>query len=603
MEWLMSTITMNNSMSERDCVYSRDYFRDQIKKLVEDRKIVIDEFNKDIKMIEENFAAVVAAKSNDQTPIETLCEGVTTQHDVANRKASGKDFLCYMYRRNELFKAYETKMKAWSKNFYDVFKNYENDIKTWGENDKGWMIGGTRRDWKNSRTCRYWVDLWVGVITPKKIKKRWINRYQHKYNSTSEEFKEYISSIDSEAHSKLSKWHWILDPLQPGHGGNDMLKFVKSLKTGSTPENDFILEPELASSFELRGCSTKLEDPKCQPFKQYITDLQQVAKAQSLMYSMHRYSKFKSYYKVEGSPRRRLIDRIITDTTNLQNYYEATIELRVKQNQCIDKVLNQINTAYSGSGAGITEGSANYFEQTTSGDTSVTKDKNITKPKLKSSTLPPMKFSLNSLKSGFKVSETNIDGTQSNGSGSLDSGESSALAARTKALQDANAAARSKGIEVDKIDEKQRSDLRKSNLFSSIGSGNSNLGSLQSSPLNDLKSKTAIGEGGFTDQPKTNLDSIKPVSSFEPSTGTGAASGVGTGYGSSTNPNNNDSTGMSDEEKDRISANYERTKGEYKTKEEDSLFKVLSKTYMRSLDKILKRKKDTDEELPATPKP
>ena len=52
---------------------------------------------------------------------------------------------------------------------------------------------------------------------------------------------------------------------------------------------------------------------------------------------------------------------------------------------------------------------------------------------------------------------------------------------------------------------------------------------------------------------------------------------------------------MSDEEKDRMAANYDRTKSEYKTSEDDTLFQVLSKTYVRNLDKILTRKKKLDE--------
>ena len=53
---------------------------------------------------------------------------------------------------------------------------------------------------------------------------------------------------------------------------------------------------------------------------------------------------------------------------------------------------------------------------------------------------------------------------------------------------------------------------------------------------------------------------------------------------------------MSDEERDRMSANYDRTKTDYKTKDDDSLFQVVSKTYIRNLDKILVRKKRLDEE-------
>ncbi len=51
--------------------------------------------------------------------------------------------------------------------------------------------------------------------------------------------------------------------------------------------------------------------------------------------------------------------------------------------------------------------------------------------------------------------------------------------------------------------------------------------------------------------------------------------------------------GMNDEEKDVVLANYERTRGEYKEDESDSLFEKISKAYVRNLDRILvKRKTD-----------
>jgi hemerythrin-like domain-containing protein len=50
-----------------------------------------------------------------------------------------------------------------------------------------------------------------------------------------------------------------------------------------------------------------------------------------------------------------------------------------------------------------------------------------------------------------------------------------------------------------------------------------------------------------------------------------------------------------------MSANYDRSKGEYKTKEDDTLFQVLSKTYVRNLDKILTRKKKLDEDAASAP--
>jgi hypothetical protein len=62
-----------------------------------------------------------------------------------------------------------------------------------------------------------------------------------------------------------------------------------------------------------------------------------------------------------------------------------------------------------------------------------------------------------------------------------------------------------------------------------------------------------------------------------------------------------DPSGLSDEEKDIMSANYDRNKGDYKTSEDDSLFLVVSKTYVRNLDKVLTRKKKLDDDSASSP--
>lgn len=52
-----------------------------------------------------------------------------------------------------------------------------------------------------------------------------------------------------------------------------------------------------------------------------------------------------------------------------------------------------------------------------------------------------------------------------------------------------------------------------------------------------------------------------------------------------------DSSGMNDEEKEVVFANYERQKSIYREDITDSLFERISKAYVRNLDKILVRKK------------
>lgn len=616
MEWLMSTLTMSDSMSNRDCVYAKDYFRDKMKELVNERKVIINAFNADIKIVEDNYAAVLAAKENDQTPINTLCDETTTQHDVASRKASGKDFLCYMYRRNELFKAYEISMKDWSKKMYDIFFNYENDIKNWGESNKSWTIGGRGWDWKSARTCRYWVDLLVGVITPKKLKNRWIDRSRMKVENSNELFNKYIVTIDTGAADRVKRWRWMLDPLHPGSENMSVENYLKSLRDSSIPEAEFIHEPEMAASYELRGCITKVNDPSCVRYKKYIEDLSQIALAQKIMYSTHNKRKYKSYYQNEGSGRRRLIARLITDTTNLQNYYEGTIALRDQQNACIQKVLDQLNGAdFNGAGTGITQGNTNYYQATQTNYVNGKNDQTgYNKPKVKKFSLTPMKFKLSahkSLKGGANKDGT--AGANNSGAADLDNTSASALASRTKALQDANAKARAKGIDVDKMDKELREELKKSDLLTSTGMGSRGGSVAGGSSNSSLGSgtdgkKATLGEGASTSaQTGKGADAKSGAAASGAAAATaGAGSGsLSSAFSSSSDDGagkeHQDPTGMSDEEKDVMAANYDRTKSKYETKEDDTLFQVLSKTYVRNLDKILTRKKKLDEGAASEP--
>lgn len=58
-------------------------------------------------------------------------------------------------------------------------------------------------------------------------------------------------------------------------------------------------------------------------------------------------------------------------------------------------------------------------------------------------------------------------------------------------------------------------------------------------------------------------------------------------------------TGLTEAEKDLMATDYAQNKNEYLSNNNDSLFQVLSKTYVRNLDKILVRKKKVIEEAPA----
>jgi hypothetical protein len=113
-----------------------------------------------------------------------------------------------------------------------------------------------------------------------------------------------------------------------------------------------------------------------------------------------------------------------------------------------------------------------------------------------------------------------------------------------------------------------------------------------------MAGKATLAEDSKADS-KSSSDSFpkiasKPEIAFPAAVAPGTIGILGSGAAASSTAAE-DSTGMSDEEKDRMSANYDRTKGEYKPNEDDTLFRVVSKSYIRNLEKILTRKKKLDE--------
>jgi hypothetical protein len=290
----------------------------------------------------------------------------------------------------------------------------------------------------------------------------------------------------------------------------------------------------------------------------------------------------------------------------------------------LSKAIEQFNEEdFKGEGAGITEGSTNYYQATDS--TYLQDNKGPTKyhkPNIKNNIGIPARFSLSTYNFSLKDSGGIKDSTRQNSgasSGSISSETTAALAARVKLMEDANAKATLKGVNVAAKDAALRESLASGAFVSSLGSAGANalgqrgssFGSMgggnssSNSDKNDESSKDGsnqnenqFGANGF------GIPSGGGKSGFQGVVG-GAGSGLGSSSSSSSSSSKDDPTGLSDEEKDVMSANYERNKKDYKTSEEDSLFQVLSKTYVRNLDKVLTRKKKLDDEAEAreVPKP
>jgi hypothetical protein len=717
MEWLYSTVSNSDNV---DCLYTREYMKQKIGALVERRKDILKAYNEDMLFIESNFKIIASADikneaSNMATQVTTLCADqgggyeLTTLHDIASRKATGLDFMCYMKERNLLHKEYETAMNTWVADLNLITDAYRTTVFNWGEKDKHWTTGDKSYEWKN-RDCRDWPS-WH-----KKIKRRWTQRYKVFGRRDKNEaainksgVSEYLTFIgDSSSPSEFKKNYYLLDPLMPGgankgvsfsdygrrrnfNGDDDralgmglstilggvvatvatggigaatyisstigsnrgylidmhneygprLEEYLKSLRKDLPPEN-FIHEPEIRGSYEMRGCMEGYLKPgtlkdegansaKCEKFKEYMDDIKDFAFAQFLAYSKHNKKKYKNYFKSPGSWRQRLFNRYDVDLANLQSYYIALSGengLRKKQDDCLRDLIKGITQDFGTTeGTGVTTGLSNYYNQTSSNYLGTGGGpKNYNTPKIKGDVRAVSSFKLSAINLAFKGSggkKDSIYGNTGAGSGAANGVVGNgALAARLKAMEAANAKAVANGVDLNAKSKELEDNMAKAGLYSGgagsmAGRGGSSSGSA-SGAGSGTTHKATIGDGEMdADGAAKNAGNGKGAASGSGSgAGFGAAAGAnagslsgivaGSGSGNSSGADSGsgsgqDASGMSDEEKDRMAANYDRTKGEYKTNEDDSLFRVVSKTYVRNLDKILTRKKKLDEEAPAVP--
>lgn len=662
MEWLYSTTSMRD---ERDCLFTMKHMRDPMKTLADKRKKILKDFSDQYNIIENDFKKVQNAQQDDMTPILSPCGEFTTAHDIALRRATGLDYLCYMSNRNDLFLEYEESMQKHLEETDKILKGYETAW-SWDQNSKDWTIGTINHGWKD-RDCRG-SPRWH-----KKIKRRWGEKYFVRGKSLDnsaaidhkmvKDYLGFVGQMDSvsAANQFKKRRYWLLDPLMPGGinqgvgfdnfgsgkrydrqlGYEDknvpavntaaaknmtmgligmhaklrdkLISHIKGLNQGSNA-SEFIYEPEIPSSFESRGCVDRLTSPECAKFKSYVDTIQDTAFAQMLAYSRHHKRKYKNFFDNEGTWRRKLFVRYTTDLTNLRTYYEALKTMRTSQNKCLGLVIKQLQSAAFNTGdKGIQAGvSANNYYTQSSGDKANAKTRatNYNAPKAAKAYTNPYAIGIGTNAKTFSdtTGKGSLSGDSGAGSTGVAPGSSESLAARIKEIQDTNAKAMVKNPKLADKEKELQDSLKSAGVLSS--GGGSSVSGTDSSPAADSNPSTTP-----TDQAKTEESEEKSSASGEATPGAGsgiagtsqAGSGSGTsggvfgGAGSgepeseSSALNKEDASGMSDEEKDVLAQNYERQKSSYETKEEDSLFQAVSKTYVRNLDKILTRKKKLEE--------
>ncbi len=678
MEWLYSSTSMRD---DRDCLFTMKHMRDPMKAIAEKRKKILKVFSDKYNLMESDFKKVQDAKQNDMTSILSPCGEFTTAHDIALRRATGLDYLCYMSNRNDMFIEYESAMRELIGEMAEVTKGYDETAKHWDEKAKDWTIGTASHNWED-RKCRSWPK-WH-----KKIKRRWGEKYivRGKTIDNSIVFNQkmvndylgFIGQMDpkSAANEFKKRRYWLIDPLMPGgvnqsvgfdnfgsggkydrqlgflfgsSGGaavntdaakritsgllgvhakfrDRLIDHMKGLNQGSKAA-EFIYEPEIPSSFESRGCIDKLNAPECAKFKTYVDTVQDAAFAQFLAYSKHHKRKYKDFFRNEASWRRKLFNRYHTDLANLNTYYESLETLRTSQNACLELVINQLKSSDFNTGdKGINAGTEanNYYNKTDNNMANAkTRATNYNAPKAAKVYANPYAISIGTNGKTFSdnTGKSSLSGDSSAGSTGVSSANSNALAARMKEMEGVNKASIAKNPKLAEKEKEIQDSLKASGLLTGGGAavGDSSASGADASgttagvaagstsgtqaTIGD-KEDTAKSDGSATSGSGSGVAGSGLSSIGAPGSASGELGGIYGGMGSGAESESEaetrqDPTGMSDEEKDVLAANYERQRSSYETKEEDSLFQAVSKTYVRNLDKILTRKKRLEESSPA----
>lgn len=411
----------------------------------------------------------------------------------------------------------------------------------------------------------------------------------------------------------------------------NIVEFYKKMKGEGAPQG-FVYEPEIITS-EARDCMEKPEGANCEAYAKFIDEMTDVAFAQFLAYSIHSKNSYKKYFPKAENLRRKLLAKYEVDMQNVVKYYDTMNQSRDEQAKCLEKSINsvaeQFLTDTSGVGEGLTGGSTSGSTSgspdgstsgSTSGATSGASVNNLSGPSVTGSAVSgniPVAVGVGEETRALTVSsarfgstgllldnnsrlsfQPNLRSTSNTGSGSTAAGSASVssangqFAVRLEKMKKANAAAVAGRIDI-KAKEKNTEGAFK-NLSTTFGGSGSNSGSrvaalsmggsaagldvipekLQETAAIDLRSKTIqLKSGGVQDEMSSAVPAPRPI-------GPSSASPASV---------------LSSSDIENVEVNYERTKGQYKSNENDELFEKVSKAYVRNLDRILERKRPGDE--------
>lgn len=372
--------------AENDPMRVREYLREKVAKpLYEKRKTALFEFNLKLKNIEADELLIKTASKTSEKLIKIHETESLKEKELAIRRASGKDAIKIMKRRNELSMAFETAMYLALSEASKNMKPLAENMAKWRAKDKKWTIAEGETRFKD-------------ISSGKKIQKSYASRHRVKpktaFNNNEVFNKSGVSSFfqllaeGGSANALPKKKFYLLDAPFPKGGGNSfgqpgneqnnltgtgkdalsnihdsfrakIADYYRGIKPGATP--DFVFEPELVNLGE-KNCLDQLvkaptapvsvtpvgtaavQPTACTSFNTFVDGLQDTAFAEFIAFSAHKSGKYKKFFEKEGTLRRRLVKTLDVELQNLTKYYEELKINRLAQNGCYDRAYGYIES-------------------------------------------------------------------------------------------------------------------------------------------------------------------------------------------------------------------------------------------------------------------
>lgn len=674
MEWFFSTVSLDPS---EECFGVMPVLKNEIGgSFLTTRKTILENFSKVYSTIEADYKTLIDAKAADPKTTVSIHNGEKiTNQDLTTRQTSGFDNLMMLFRRNLLFESYEKAMLQTIDTTNVRINDLATNMQGWKSNATSWNVGGKVVQAYNCEGSKYKVKKFLSWKTKyyNTVKDRWTNYYEVtgsapansdivKRPGVAKPLGLMTGMKEEEVASEFTKSkYYLLDPLMFAglkngkygdpkalkkkssflglFGGfkdlrkayylrgdargsltqmyNDLRPGLENFYRGLKPSNmgkGFIYEPELLTT-EAKDCLENPEKPEgCSGFPSFLTEVQDETFAHFLAYSFHNQDSYEGFFEDARSYRRKLLAKLHVDMQNISKYYQKVIEIRQKQNACIDALqkrltADEILADTTNVNNGVIEGPT--AEEVGKGTINPL-GTGVKPPTTKISTRPKFdrtRFSYDLASTLMKDISANtirdaIGSDKGGASGGLSSASASMFALRADALDRANKKAKAAGVNLEKKEKAVKEILRsmKGPSQGSFGAGSLASGSRSSSFGLDSLGEAKLGP----DRSKGEMDA---ASSEKSSSDAGATSnslvninplsGVGQGYGtqsatSESESTSKDLTGLSDSDKDRLMSEYEKNKSEYEGAEDDGIFQKVSKAYVRNLDKVLTKKKKID---------